>query len=58
MMERVNPMEHEYKKVRFDKYCEKCKYKDEDVTYGSTCDTCLSEPINLHSEKPVKWEEQ
>ena len=49
-------MEHEYKEVRFDKYCKTCEHKEEMTEYGSTCDTCLSEPINLHSEKPVNYE--
>ena len=49
-------MEHEYKEVRFDKYCETCKHEKETTEYDSTCDTCLSEPINLHSEKPVNYE--
>lgn len=45
-----------YKEVYFDTYCSTCKHKsvkdDEDP-----CDECLSEPINLYSHKPVKWEE-
>ena len=48
--------EEGYKLVYFDTYCKFCKHrevKDED----EPCDSCLSEPINLYSHKPVKWEE-
>lgn len=49
-------MDSEYKEVYFDKYCSTCKHKpvkdDEEP-----CDECLSEPINLYSHKPIKWEE-
>lgn len=50
-------MEEGYKEVYFNEYCEKCKYKDkkEDDT---PCDECLSNPVNVHSHKPVKYEEK
>lgn len=45
-----------YKEVYFDQYCKTCKHKDvKDV--DDPCDECLSNPINLYSHKPVKWEE-
>lgn len=50
-------MEYEYKEVEFWKYCEKCKhYEVEDVK--DPCNDCLSEPVNLHSTKPVYFEEK
>lgn len=49
-------MNEEYKEVRFDLYCESCKYKDiKDIE--DPCNECLDEPINLHSHKPTKYEE-
>ena len=49
---------NEYKEVRFDKYCELCRHKEKKVEYGNICDECLGYPTNLHSEKPVNWEEK
>lgn len=49
-------MEYEYKEVEFWKYCEKCKhYEVEDVK--DPCNDCLAEPVNLHSTKPVYFED-
>lgn len=49
-------MECEYKEVDYYQYCPKCKY------YGvldikDPCNNCLGEPTNLHSVKPVYYEE-
>lgn len=50
-------MEYGYKEVEFWKYCEKCKhYEVEDVK--DPCNDCLDEPVNLHSTKPVYFEEE
>lgn len=50
-------MEYGYKEVEFWKYCEKCKhYEVEDVK--DPCNDCLDEPVNLHSTKPVNFEEK
>lgn len=41
--------------VFFGEYCKTCKYKnisEED----SPCAECIAEPVNLYSNKPVKWE--
>ena len=48
-------MDNDYREVDFSEYCHKCKHvkKNEDE---SPCDECLDNPINLYSEKPVKWE--
>lgn len=50
-------MEGDFKIVRFDEYCKKCKHKDkkEDET---PCDECLDNPVNVDSHKPVKFEEK
>ena len=46
-----------YKEVRFDLYCKKCKHcnKKEDE---EPCDECLSNPVNLYSHKPINFEEK
>lgn len=50
-------MQCEYKEVEFWKYCEKCKhYGVEDIK--DPCNDCLDEPANLHSTKPVYFEEK
>lgn len=44
-----------YKEVYFHKYCKTCKHekvKQED----EPCNTCLEDPVNLYSHKPVKYE--
>lgn len=44
----------ERKEVYFDKYCEKCKYKDlKEVK--DPCHECLSNPVNLYSHKPINF---
>lgn len=48
------------KEVYFHEYCKTCKYKDvknTDDPDWHICDECLSNPINLYSHKPVKYEE-
>lgn len=47
-------MDERYREVRFDKYCETCKYKDKKDT-DEPCDGCLENTVNLDSEKPVNW---
>lgn len=47
-------MEDCYKEVYFDMYCYKCKYKDYDET-EDVCASCLNQPVNLFSHKPVNW---
>ena len=49
-------MLNEYDEVRFSEYCIVCKYKDLNPT-DEPCNECLSNPINLHSRKPVNFEE-
>lgn len=46
----------DYKEVYFDEYCPTCKYvKVPEIK--DPCHECLSEPLNLYSHKPVKWEQ-
>jgi hypothetical protein len=51
-------MDHQaYKEVYFHEYCKKCKYKEMKNTEGP-CDECLTEPLNLNTHKPTKYEEK
>lgn len=46
-----------YKEVYFHEYCPKCMNYKEKMT-DDPCNECLSEPVNLHTHKPVKFEEK
>ena len=46
-----------FKEVYFHNYCKSCKHKPVKDT-DEPCNECLSEPINLYSHKPVKYEEK
>ena len=48
----------EYKEVHFHEFCKNCKYYMKGDMVKEPCDECLSEPINLYSHKPVKFEEK
>lgn len=50
-------MEDEYLEVYFDQYCPSCKHENKSE-YDSPCFECMSEAMNLHSHKPVRWEEK
>lgn len=50
-------MDQEYLEVCFDQYCKKCKYETVDEV-KDPCNKCLDESYNLHSHKPVKFEEK
>lgn len=50
-------MEYELKEVYFHEYCEKCAHKDVKDN-EKPCSECLDEPVNLHSHKPVRFEEK
>lgn len=45
------------KEVYFGEYCKTCKHFDKNDNQ-EPCDQCLEEPMNLHSHKPIKWEEK
>ena len=46
-----------YKEVYFHEYCKKCTHRKLKET-EAPCDECLSEPINLNSHKPVRYDEK
>lgn len=48
-------MINDYKEVNFGEYCKTCKYEKRSERMIPCC-YCLEEPLNLYSEKPVKWE--
>lgn len=50
-------MPNDYKEVYFSLYCKTCKHEDLEHTLDP-CNECLTNPVNLHSHKPVKWEEK
>ena len=50
-------MDYRYKEVYFDKYCNKCEYEKISEKENPCCE-CLNEPFNLHSHKPVNFEEK
>lgn len=50
-------MEIRDKIVEFDKYCEKCRFKDKKES-DEPCHECLIYPVNENSKKPVKFEEK
>ena len=47
----------EYREVDYYIYCEKCKHY-EDEGYESVCEECLDTPINLYTNKPIKYKEK
>lgn len=49
-------MESRNKFVRFDEYCKKCTYKSTKET-EDPCNTCLTNPVNVDSHKPVNFKE-
>ena len=50
-------MEQLYREVKYDKFCPTCKHEKKPET-GGPCAECMDEPLNLYTEKPVKWEEK
>lgn len=46
-----------YKEVYFHEYCKTCKYRKVKNT-EEPCDECLSEPTNLETHRPVKYEKK
>lgn len=44
------------KEVRFDVYCATCE-RLSNAEDEEPCYSCLAEPVNQYSHKPVKWEE-
>lgn len=50
-------MEDTYKEVYFNEYCKTCKHFELKEHEGP-CHECLNNPVNMHSHKPVNWEEK
>lgn len=46
-----------YKEVYFSQYCEKCKHHDLPEA-EDPCHSCLNNPVNQYSHKPVYFEEK
>lgn len=44
-----------YKEVYYNEYCKTCKHENVPEV-KDPCHECLSEPTNIESHKPVKWE--
>lgn len=49
-------MDDEKMEVRFDIYCEKCKYAELNETWNP-CNECLAQPWNENSQKPINYVE-
>ena len=49
--------EDTYKEVYFDQYCKTCE-NYETLEEKEPCCSCLSEPTNLYSHKPVRYKEK
>lgn len=47
--------EGEFVEVHFNEYCSRCKYKDVKEP-NDPCEECLSNPTNLGTHRPVKYE--
>lgn len=50
-------MENREKEVYFDEYCPKCKFYALDEA-EEPCDSCLAEPVNTYSHKPLFFKEK
>ena len=48
---------NDYKEVRYDIYCTKCEHEKTPES-EEPCYECLEESVNLHSHKPINWEEK
>lgn len=46
-----------YKEVYFDAYCKECKHGML-AMHEEPCNECLDNPVNLHTHRPVKYEEK
>lgn len=43
--------------VDFEKWCATCKHQTDEET-EEPCNTCLDNPVNEDSRKPICWEEK
>ena len=46
-----------FKIVYYEKHCPWCKYEEVDEN-NDPCSECLCQPVNEHTDRPVKWEEK
>lgn len=49
--------DRKYKEVYFHEYCPTCEHRNVKNT-EMPCDECLSEPLNLETHRPVKYEQK
>ena len=49
-------MENKEKIVEFWNWCKKCKFNGATDEYGSECDECLKDSVNINSHKPTGFE--
>lgn len=49
-------MDASNKEVRFDEYCSKCRYKDDEKT--DKCEECLETPVRYGTRKPLNFKEK
>lgn len=47
-------MKKNYKEVRFDQYCNKCKYQKKTES-DDPCYECLNYGVNIDSRKPIHY---
>jgi hypothetical protein len=50
-------MDEQDREVRYDIWCQKCKYHDLDE-HDDPCDECMTEFTNYASEKPIMFKEK
>ena len=49
--------DYDYKEVYYHEYCEKCKHWEK-ADLEEPCNECLDNFMNLHSHKPINFEEK
>lgn len=49
--------DYDYKEVYYYEYCKKCKYWEK-ADLEEPCNECLDNFMNLHSHKPINFEEK
>jgi hypothetical protein len=46
------------KEVRYDLYCNRCKYWDKDDEHKEPCDECMDAPTNYATDRPINFKEK
>lgn len=50
-------MELEWREVKFCDFCHTCKHeKVDDTKWEEPCNECLENPVQMHTNRPLKWE--